>query len=297
MIDRRTFIQRAGGFAASVGAGFSRPLLQQGPHYKMGLQLYTMRAAMARDVEGTLKRIAALGYVELETYGFDPGGLGYYKLPAKTFAQLLRDNNMTTPSGHYDLNRFAGTSVDELKKYVERCIEGAHVLGQTYITWPFVDEDFRTIDKFKIIAERLNIAGEMAKKAKLLVAYHNHDFEFVDQNGQIGYDIILKETDPALVKLQMDLYWIAHGSKLTAHEWFKRQPGRYVMWHVKDMHKVSRDYTELGNGSIDFTKIWPDAKLAGLQHYFVEQGSNFAKDPFQSITDGAEYMKRYPLPK
>ena len=292
MIDRRTFMQQAGGFAS---AALALPLLQQKPRYKMGLQLYTMRAAMARDTADTLKRIAALGYEEVETYGFDPAAIGFYKLPAKAFAQLLRDNNMTTPSGHYDLNRYAGTSVDELKKYVERCIEGAHALGQTYITWPLIDEGFRTIDGFKIVAERLNIAGEMAKQAKLLVAYHNHDFEFVDQNGQIGYDVILKETDPALVKLQIDLYWIAHGSKATPHELFKRQPGRYVMWHVKDMHKVSRDYTELGNGSIDFTKIFPDAKLAGLQHYFVEQGGNFTKDPFQSITDGAEYMKRHPL--
>ena len=294
MIDRRTFMQQAGAFAS---AAFVLPPRQQRPRYKMGLQLYTMRAAMARDVEGTLKRIAGMGYEEVETYGFDPAAIGFYKLPAKTFAQLLRDNNMTSPSGHYDLNRFATTSVDDLRKYVDRCIEGALALGQTYITWPLIDDGFRTIDNFKTVAERLNIAGEMAKKAKLLVAYHNHDFEFVEQNGQIGYDVILKETDPALVKLQMDLYWIAHGSKLTAHEWFKRQPGRYVMWHVKDMHKVSRDYTELGNGSIDFTKIFPDAKLAGLQHYFVEQGSNFTKDPFQSITDGAEYMKRYPLLK
>jgi sugar phosphate isomerase/epimerase len=94
------------------------------------------------------------------------------------------------------------------------------------------------------------------------------------------------------VKLQMDLYWIARGSKQPPHYWFKRAPGRFVMWHVKDMHKTTRDYTELGNGSIDFTKIWPDAKLAGLKHFFVEQGGNFTHDPFRSIADSAEYVKR-----
>ena len=261
----------------------------------MGLQLYTMRAAMSADLPGTLKRIASLGYEEVETYGFDPAGLRYYRLEGKEFAQLLRDNNLTTPSGHYDLNRFVSTPVDDLKRYVDRCIEGAKVLGQEYITWPLLDEDSRTIDKFKVAAERLNIAGEAIKKAGLQLAYHNHDFEFVEQNGQIGYDIILTQTDPALVKLQMDLYWIAHGSKLTPHQWFERQPGRFVMWHVKDMHKVSRDYTELGNGSVDFSKIWPDAGLAGLKHYFVEQGGNFTHDPFRSIADSAEYMKRVPL--
>src|SRR5215510_11409701 len=98
MIDRRTFMKQAGGLASaamamSAGTGFSRPPLQQRPRYKMGLQLFTMRAALARDVEGSFKRFAALGYEEVETYGFDPAALSYYKLPAKAFAQVLRDNN------------------------------------------------------------------------------------------------------------------------------------------------------------------------------------------------------------
>ena len=291
MTSRREFLHQAGALASAAYL----PVLpfQAKPRYKMGLQLYTMRAAMRTDVPGTLARIAALGYEEVETYGFDPEKLLFYGLPAKTFAERLREHKFTSPSGHYDLNQYAGTPMDALTRYVDRCIEGAHALGQSYITWPLVDEPFRTIDKMKGIAERLNVIGAQIKKAGLQLAYHNHDFEFVEQNGQIGYDVILKETDPALVKLQMDLYWIAHGSKLTPHEWFTRQPGRFVMWHVKDMHKVSRDYTELGNGSIDFTKIWPDTKLAGMKHYFVEQGGNFTYDPFRSITDSAAYVKKY----
>jgi sugar phosphate isomerase/epimerase len=289
MITRRRFTQQAGAFAS---AALGLPRYQPRPRYKLGLQLYTVRAALARDVDGTLKRVAEMGYEEVETYGFDPDGIGYYGLAGKAFAQRLRDHKLTTPSGHYDLNRFVSSSVDDLRRYVDRCVEGAQALGQEYITWPLLDEGSRTIDKFKIAAERLNIAGGQIKKAGLQLAYHNHDFEFVEQNGQIGYDIILKETDPALVKLQMDLYWIAHGSKLTAHEWFERQPGRFVMWHVKDMHRTSRDYTEVGNGTIDFTRIWPDARLAGMKHFFVEQGGNFTHDPFRSIADSAEYVKR-----
>jgi sugar phosphate isomerase/epimerase len=287
MMDRRTFIQGAVASAALV-----LPMSQPLQRYKMGLQLYTMRAAMARDVAGTLSRISALGYQEVETYGFAPESLGYYGLSAKAFSQLLKDNKLTTSSGHYDLNKFASASDDDMKRYVDRCIAGAQALGQEYITWPLLDAPDRTIERFKAIAQRLNVIGTQIKKAGLELAYHNHDFEFVEQNGQIGYDIILKDTDAALVKLQMDLYWIARGSKLSPHEWFKRAPGRFAMWHVKDMHKESRDYTELGNGSIDFSRIWPDAELAGLKHYFVEQGGNFTKDPFQSITDSAAYMKR-----
>jgi sugar phosphate isomerase/epimerase len=288
MISRRMFIHQAGAFAS---AALALPVAQSSRRYKMGLQLYTIRAAMRQDVEGTLKRVAAIGYEEAETYGFDPQAIRYYGLPAKDFAQRLKDNNITTPSGHYDLNRYMSTSIEDLRSYVDRCIEGAHALGQTYITWPLLDQDSRTIEKFKMAAERLNIAGEQARNAKLQVAYHNHDFEFAEQNGQRGYDIILQDTDPALVKLQMDLYWVARASQTPSY-WFKRAPGRFVMWHVKDMHPTSRDYTELGNGTIDFTKIWPDAELAGLKHFFVEQGGNFTHDPIRSITDSAEYVKR-----
>jgi sugar phosphate isomerase/epimerase len=289
MIDRRSFMQQAGAFAVATAVS---PAPQPPRRYKLGLQLFTVRAAMRTDVEGTLKRVAGLGYEEVETYGFDPEGIRYYGLDASAVAQRLREHNLTAPSGHYDLNRFAGSSVDDLRRYVDRCIKGAHALGQQYITWPLVDEGFRTIDKFTIVAERLNLAGEQIKKAGLQLAYHNHDFEFVEQNGEIGYDVIIRETDPALVKLQMDLYWVARGSKISPNEWFKRQPGRFVMWHVKDMHRTTRDYTEVGNGSIDFTRIWPDASLAGLKHFFVEQGGNFTHDPFRSIADSAEYVKR-----
>ena len=286
MITRRRFMKEAGAFAS---AALVLPLQRQ--RYKLGLQLYTVRAAMRQDLDGTLKRIAGIGYQELETYGFDPEGLRYYGLDAKAFAQRLKELNLTTPSGHYDLNRFVNTSVDDLKRYMDRCIEGARAIGQSYITWPLIDADSRTLDKFKVVAERLNVAGEQAKKGDLQVAYHNHDFEFVDQKGQRGYDIIMKETDPALVKLQVDLYWLARASQ-SPNDLFRKAPGRFVMWHVKDVHKVSGDYTEVGNGTVDFTKIWPDAELAGLRHFFVEQGGNFTHDPIRSITDSAEYVTR-----
>ena len=289
MTTRRAFAQNAGLFASA--ALIAPHVLAQARH-KMGLQLFTIRDAMARDLDDTLKRIAAMGYQEVETYGFDPDAIGYYRLPAKEFAQRLRDNGLASPSGHYDLNRFAKASLDDLNRYVDRCVLGAQALGQAYITWPVLDAAARTIETFKLVAERLNGIGERIAKAGLQVAYHNHGYEFVEQDGQLPYDIILKETDPKLVKLQVDLYWLAHDSKQPARYWFERAPGRFVMWHVKDMHKVSRDYTELGNGTIDYTKIWPDIPRAGMKHFFVEQGGNFAHDSMRSVADCAEYVKR-----
>ena len=143
------------------------------------------------------------------------------------------------------------------------------------------------------MTERLNIIGEQVTAAGLGFAYHNHGFEFEDHNGEIGYDIILRGTDPSLVKLQMDLYWVMHSSKLTPKEWVKKQPGRYVMWHIKDMDKVTRDYTELGNGSIDYHEVLPDPKESGLEFYYIEQGGNFAHSPMRSAADSAKYFKKH----
>ena len=292
-IDRRKFIQQSG---ALIGAAsllsFGLDASPRSSSLKMGLQLFTVRDAMAKDVRGTLKKIASLGYQDLETYGFDPVKTEYYGMQAATYKQLLDEHSLTTSSGHYDLYKYLSKPQDELDRYVDACIVGAHALGQRYITWPWLDPNSRSIEKFKLLVQKLNIVGERVTKAGLGFAYHNHDFEFVDHNGENGYDIIMRDTDASLVKLQIDLYWAVHSSKLTPAQLFSKQPGRFVMWHIKDMDKKTRDYTELGNGSIDYSVILPEAKRAGLQFYFLEQGGNFAKDSMQSIADSAIFFKK-----
>jgi sugar phosphate isomerase/epimerase len=293
MISRRNFIKQSGALMSAASIGLSGFTVPDKKKYKMGLQLYTVRDAMASDTREALKKIASFGYQDLETYGYQSDQGKYYGMKAPDFKKLLEDNQLTTTSGHYDLFLFLDKPVDELRRYVDQCIEGAQALGQHYITWPWLDPSSRTLDKFKLLSGRLNLVGEQVNKAKLEFAYHNHDFEFIDQGGENGYNIIMRDTDPTLVKLQIDLYWAMFASKLSPHELFTKQPGRFVMWHVKDMHKVSRDYTELGNGSIDYTTILPDASLAGMHYYFIEQGSNFAKDPMQSIADSASFFKQH----
>ncbi|MDN5203425.1 sugar phosphate isomerase/epimerase [Fulvivirgaceae bacterium BMA10] len=292
-IDRRNFIKQSGLLMSTALvpiSGFSMTSLKK---YKMGLQLFTIRDAMERDPLGSLKTVASLGYEDLETYGYDSDQGTYYGFKAAEFKQVLADLQLTTSSGHYSLFTYLNKPLDALKQYVDRCIEGAHAVGQSYITWPWLDPDSRTLEKFRILSEKLNIVGEQVTKAGLGFAYHNHDFEFIDQGGETGYDIILRETDPSLVKLQMDLYWVMHSSKESPAELIAKQPGRYVMWHVKDMDKITRDYTELGNGSIDYTVILPEASRAGLEYYFLEQGGNYAKNSMQSITDSAAYFKKH----
>lgn len=290
-ITRRDFILQSSSLltAATLATGFANTAK---PKYKMGLQLFTIREPLSKDVAGTIKKVAALGYQDCETYGFNPEQGTYYGLKASDFKQLLADNKMIATSGHYDFTKYFDVSEDALMRYVDQCIEGAHALSQKYITWPWLDPKFRTLENFHVLSTKLNAIGERVTKAKLGFAYHNHDFEFTDYNGDNGYAIIMRETDAALVKLQIDLYWVMHSSKLSPSELFKQQPGRFVMWHIKDMDKVTRDYSELGNGSIDYTVILPEASRAGLQYYYIEQGGNFASNPMQSIADSASYFKK-----
>jgi sugar phosphate isomerase/epimerase len=290
-INRRKFIGTTCAAASTIL--FSNAVLKEKKsNYKMGLQLFTIRDAMASDVRGTLKRVSELGYQDLETYGFDPASIGYYGMKATEFKSVLDDLELTTSSGHYDLFRYLNSPDEELRSYVDQCIKGARALNQKYITWPWLNPQDRSIDKFKLLTSKLNTIGEQVSKAGLSFAYHNHDFEFTDHQGVKGYDIIMQGTDPRYVKLQVDLYWTAHSSTLTPEELFRKQPGRFVMWHIKDMHKVSRDYTELGNGSIDYTEILPHAKLAGLEYYFIEQGGNFRKNSMESIAESAAFFTK-----
>jgi sugar phosphate isomerase/epimerase len=288
--SRRTFLNTA--LAAGTLASLARPAMAKA-RYEMGLQLYTVREPMAKAPLPTLKQIAALGYRNLETFGFDAERVGYYGMSAAEFNRTLDDLNIRSTSGHYDLFKYLETPLPEFHGYVSRCIEGALALKQKYITWPWLAPEQRTLRHYELLAERLNLVGEQVKAAGLRTAYHNHDFDFFVQDGKQGYDIVMQRTDPALVKLQLDLYWVAHSSPRPAHELFSLQPGRFVMWHIKDLDRKTRDYTELGNGTIDYTKIMPDAKLAGLEEYFVEQGDNFAIDPMHSIATCAAYVKRH----
>jgi sugar phosphate isomerase/epimerase len=293
MVNRRAFLKQAGSLAS---AAMVLPSMQKPKRYKIGLQLFTVNRDMNRDPIASLKRVADMGYEAVETYGIDPAALTYYGLPAAELAKRLKDHNLPTPSGHYDLQQFLNASPDDLNRYVDRCAEGARVLGQRYIVWPYLEPRVRTLDTYKRVAGILNGIGSRLAKSGLHVAYHNGGGEFIAQSGQLPYDVILRETDPALVKMQIDLYWHAHDTSDPPHALFTRAPGRFVMWHVKDMHKVSRDYTELGNGTIDYTKIWPDTARSGMTDFFVEQGGNFAVTAMQSAADGMAYVKKYLQP-
>ena len=290
-MNRRAFIKTSGAIGAVACLPVSCFLYSDSPKYKMGYQLFSIRDEMARDPIATLKALKKMGYEDFETYGFDSEKMLFYGFEASEFKTILDDLGLSVSSGHYGFSDYVERPEDELKRFVDQCIVGAKAIGSRYITWPWIAPERRNIDGFKLVASKLNRVGEQVTKAGLGFAYHNHGYDFQDQNGTNGFDIISNETDPSLVKLQLDMYWVMHSSSQTPKELVKKQPGRYVMWHIKDMHKVSRDYTELGNGSIDYLKILPDPTLSGLEFYYIEQGGNFSENSMKSAAYSANYFK------
>ena len=294
-MTRRTFIEKSGILGASAMLPLSSSLTMEKPTYKLGLQLFSIHQDMMKDPKGTLEAVKKMGYEDFEIYGFDPEKLTYYDWEVHTFKNLLDDMGLTATSGHYGFSDYFTESDDALKQYVDQCIKGAKILQSPYITWPWLAPELRTIENFSVLAEKLNLIGEQVNAAGLGFAYHNHGFEFevTGKNGETGYDIILRDTDPNLVKLQMDMYWVIHSASMTPKELIAKQPGRFVMWHIKDMDKVTRDYTELGNGSINYLEILPDPKASGLEFYYIEQGGNFTHSAMKSAATSAVYFKKH----
>ncbi|WP_223883387.1 sugar phosphate isomerase/epimerase family protein [Arenibacter lacus] len=291
-MNRRSFIKNS----SVLGVASMLPLtsfsLNDSPKFKMGYQLFSIRDQMAKDPKSTLEYLKGLGYEDFEIYGFDAEKGSYYGYASQAFKELLDQLGLTVSSGHYNFSPYLDQSDAELAQFVDRCIEGAHTLNSKYITLPWIAPEQRTIDGYKLLAAQMNAIGEQVTKAGLGFAYHNHGYEFEDQNGENGFDILVNETDPALVKLQMDMYWVVRSSKYTPQELIRKQPKRYTMWHIKDMDKLSRDYTELGNGSIDYEAILPDPKESGLEFYYIEQGGNYSENSLKSAASNAQYFRR-----
>lgn len=291
-MNRRHFIGETTALVASTYLPLNCNSMETKSTFKMGYQLFSIRDEMAKDPIATLQALKAMGYEDFEAYGFDEEKGMFYGYKAAEFKKILTDMELTVTSGHYGFSPYLDKSDDDLRRFVDKCIKGAKTLESPYITWPWIAPEQRTLDNFKLMSRKLNLIGEQVTKAGLGFAYHNHGFEFEDHNGENGYDIIMSDTDPSLVKLQIDMYWVMHSSSFTPSEIIQKEPGRFVMWHIKDMDKVSRDYTELGNGSIDYIKLLPDPVVSGLEFCYIEQGGNFAHSSMKSAEDSAIYYKK-----
>jgi len=257
---------------------------------KIGVQLWTVREAMKQDFEGTLAKVAATGYREVEF-------AGYFEHSPQEVRATLDRHGLVAPSGHVDY--------DSLGEKWPQVIEASKVIGQGYIVNPDIGDGLREqSDGWKRAAETFNRAGEASKKAGIQFAYHNHWFEFLPVHGRRPYDILLEECDPDLVKMELDLCWIA----VTGQDplvYFHRYPGRFPLVHVKDMKKIPSpavvaaitsedqffpDMADVGEGVIDWKRIFAKSEEAGIRHYFVEHDD--PKSAFDSIRVSYNYLQR-----
>lgn len=321
MNNRRTFLKQAGiGMAATYLAPSLLSCSRQGKSTTMtlteiGLQLYTLRDQLTDDIANTLRRVAEIGYNHVETFGPEIGETGeatFWGMDVPTLSALLTENNLQTYSGHYDLAEFltrGNGDQDALKTYIDT----AAALGQHYLIAPvppILLIDKLTADDYRFMADQLNTGGELAAKSGLMIGYHNHFWEFRTlADGTKGLDILIENTDKNLVAFELDLFW-SEKSGTDSAAYFEKYPGRFPLWHIKDMDKNNSEtiiggnydtkpfmeiaenitYAEVGTGSIDFKKIMAEEETAGLQYAFVEQDF-ITIDPFESIAESYHYVK------
>ena len=290
MTTRRSFLKSTSLFSAGLMLAPSAVNLKSP---LVGLQLYTVRDAMEKDPQGTLAKVAAIGYNSVEGATYTDTEK-FYGMSPREFKKVLKQNGLVMPSSHYRLGEdknngkdMMGTLMHDWNKAVD---DGAE-LGLKYMVCAWLSPKERgNLDHYKKVAEQLNIAGERCKKSGIQLCYHNHDFEFIKEDDQYPYNILMN-TDKNLVKMEVDLYWITKAGQ-DPIALFKEHPGRFPLWHTKDMDKTAaKDFTEVGNGVIDFKKIFKYKSLAGMKYFFVEQDKT-PGSPFDSITQSYKYIKK-----
>jgi len=274
MINRRKFL----GSAVTTVIAWRAVLGQAGKRRlsKIGVQLYTVRHRLEHDFEGTLAKVAAVGYQEVEF-------AGYFGHTPQQVRALLDRYHLAAPSTHIPLA--------DVRSRWQEVLDGSRVMGHSFVVCPWVDPpDRRSLDDWKKLAEVFNRAGETSRRVGIQFAYHNHNFEFTPIEGKLPYDVLLAETDPKLVQMEMDLYWITKG-KQDPLAYFARYPGRFPLVHVKDMDNTPRrSFADVGKGIIDFKRIFAKSDQAGIKHYFVEHDE--PKSAFGSIQTSFGYLKQ-----
>ncbi len=255
----------------------------------LGIQLYTVREALSANPEKTLERLAEMGFTDLEIYGYNGT---FFGRTANEFNSILKNTGQRVVSSHHTTG-IAHPDQGTLLHDWEKTVEDMKTMGAEYIVCSYIFPEERTPENYLKLPGILNTAGAVVRKAGMQLAYHNHDFEFetMDDAGNV-YDFILKNSSPELVKMELDLYWIAKAG-LDPLDYFEQYPGRFPLWHVKDMKAGNKDFTEIGNGILDFKRIFNKQKQAGLKHWFLEQDSS-DKDIFESIAISKKYIQDNP---
>jgi sugar phosphate isomerase/epimerase len=256
----------------------------------IGIQIYTLRNKIRNDLEGSLKVVADTGYKNIEAYGY--GNRMILGKSPEEFRKLVEGLGMKMPSIHTVTELTSDESIENILDAWKITVEDMHTAGTQYLVYAMLPpSERRNLDDYKKWAERFNLFGEISRDAGMQFGYHNHDFEFIEFDGEKGYDLLLKQTDPDLVIFEPDLFWMTKASEdpLT---WFEKYPGRFELWHIKDMEdSEERTFTEVGSGIIDFQRIFKARDTAGMKLFFVEQDKS-RMDEFESIKISFDYLNK-----
>lgn len=298
-LDRRTFLQSAAAslLYASVTLD-AKPSFASPWGLPIGLQLYSVRELLAKDYEGTLRQVAAIGYKEVEAAGF-------YGRSAQQAKAAMSSAGLTCVGAHYSYN--------DLAKNLDQTIAFNHELGSQYIICSFpglrdpsrnIGHSFSdrvrafTLDDYRWNAEQFNAFGEKVANAGMKFGYHNHTMEFAPQNGVVPFQELIRLTNPALVTFEMDCGWVKIGGG-DPIDYLRHYPTRITLLHVKDFKPTPTPASvvapppaaELGHGAMDYAPIFAAAKDTNIKHYFVEQ-EGFNMPPLDALRIDLEYMKR-----
>jgi sugar phosphate isomerase/epimerase len=244
---------------------------------EIGIQLYTLRQNIQSDLNATLKALGKIGYTNLEAYGFDGRLFGQ---PATDFQAFCNDLGMTVRSSH------AGITAENATVYAEKAAQA----GLEYLILPsMMGRPEKTIDDFKKLAAEMNLMGESCQKSGIKFGYHNHGFEFNPMEGQLPYEVLLKETDESLVSFQMDIYWVRKAGH-DPLQYFTEHPGRFQTWHIKDM-SADGESCIVGNGMIDFNELISHPAAKATAYYFVEQEHYAEGTPLYCAEQSYRYIQ------
>jgi sugar phosphate isomerase/epimerase len=258
------------------------------PGKVIGLQLYTLRDQLPKDLEGTLKKVAEIGYKNVEGYDYK-NRLILGKTPVE-FRKIVEDLGMKLPSMHVVTELTTSESRVSIMDQWKTTVEDMASIDVKYVVYANIGEaERKTLDDYKKWAERFNQFGEICKQAGSQYVYHNHNFEFKPFDGQMGYDILLKDTDSDLVKFEIDLYWITKAGQYPV-AYIEKNPGRFELYHIKDMeNSPEKTFTEVGQGTVNFERVFKVREIAGMKLFFVEQDLTKI-DRFESIKMSFDYL-------
>lgn len=320
MINRRDFIKTSAALAAGATIVPGTLLASEAGIKEVGFQVWSIAKYLEKDFEGTMKQLSRIGYSQLELFGPYPFSTekdkaiwkmitpmltfsqsGYFGRTTKQFKKILKQYRFQSSSMHIGL--------DTLRNNIEETAEAAHILGQEYVCLPSIpEEERRTLDDYKRMADEFNVIGAKAKAAGIKLAYHNHGYGLSEMEGVIPFDYILEHTDPSLVFFEMDIYWTIAGGA-DAIKYLDENPGRFKMMHVKDMKKQVRFagdggdpkqwvelfpyITDAGSGVLDLSLILSHAKKSGVDYFFLENDA--ITDLTASLENGYRFLSTVKL--